>query len=107
MSSKLSSRGVAGAKRDIGPMMREPGENEGMFSALWTFLRELLLALIGQPSRPGPTRQEQEAELAQREALRGRQAPTSAWDAARQVGAEVGKAAIWQPTDAPRRKKKD
>ncbi|MHA0035696.1 hypothetical protein [Deinococcus radiodurans] len=98
---------MAGAKRDIGPMMREPGENEGMFSALWTFLRELLLALIGQPSRPGPTRQEQEAELAQREALRGRQAPTSAWDAARQVGAEVGKAAIWQPTDAPRRKKKD
>lgn len=87
-------------------MMREPGENDGMFSALWTFLRELLLALIGQPSRPGPTRQEQEAELAQREALRERRAPASAWDAARQVGAEVGKAAIWQPTDAPRRKGK-
>ena len=86
--------------------MREPGENDGMFSALWTFLRELLLALIGQPSRPGPTRQERETALAQQEALRESQAPATAWDAARQVGAEVGKAAIWQPTDAPRRKKK-
>ena len=87
-------------------MMRETGENGGMFSALWNVLRELLLALIGQPSRPGPTRQEREAELAQQEALRDAPPPTTAWDAARQVGAEVGKAAIWQPTDAPRRKGK-
>lgn len=72
---------------------------------MWTFLRELFLALIGQPSRPGPTRQEQEAELAQREGLAER-GPASAWDAARQVGAEVGKAAAWQPTDAPRRRKR-
>ncbi|SEJ88715.1 hypothetical protein SAMN04488058_12911 [Deinococcus reticulitermitis] len=71
---------------------------------MWTFLRELFLALIGQPSRPGPTSQEREAELAQREALKER-GPASAWDAARQVGAEVGKAAALQPTDAPRRKR--
>lgn len=101
---RQNSKGEANSERGIASMMREMGENGGMFSALWTFLRELLLALIGQPSRPGATRQEREAELAQQEALRDHPSPTTAWDAARQVGSEVGKAAIWQPTQAPRRK---
>mgnify|MGYP007116556922 CR=1 FL=1 len=86
--------------------MREMGENEGMWSALWNVLRETVLALIGQPSSPAPTRQERETAQAQREALSHESGPTTAWDAARQVGAEVGKVAIGQPTPAPKPRQK-
>lgn len=87
-------------------MMREMGENEVMFAALWNVLREVVLALIGQPSSPAPTRQERDTALAQREALRDAPATTTAWDAARQVGAEVGKVAVGQPTPAPKPRQK-
>lgn len=71
---------------------------------MWTFLREMFLALIGQPSSSAPTREERETARAQQEHLR-RSGPASASDALRQVGAEVGKVSIGQPTPAPRRKK--
>lgn len=71
---------------------------------MWTFLREMFLALIGQPSSPAPTQEERETARAQQQHLR-QSGPASARDALRQVGAEVGKVSIGQPTPAPRRKK--
>lgn len=67
-------------------------------------LRELVYALLGQPSRSGPTRDEAENNRAQHEQLAA-SAPASAREAATQVAREVGKAAIWQPTERARRKR--
>ncbi|KQR15543.1 hypothetical protein [Deinococcus sp. Leaf326] len=73
-------------------------------TTLWTVLRELALALMAQPSRPGATRPERDSKAAQAERLR--EAPDARLlDAARQVGAEVGKTALGQPTPAARRRK--
>lgn len=86
-----------------------PCQNEGVFRflrPLLEILRELGLALIGQPSRPGPTRAEQRVNQIQRENLPGQlQVPASALDAAKQIGKEVGKAAILQPSAPPQRRR--
>ena len=75
-----------------------------VLTTFWSVLRELALALVAQPSRPGATRAEREGKAAQAERLR--EAPDATpLDAARQVGAEVGKAALGQPTPYARRKR--
>lgn len=86
-----------------------PRQNEPMFRALRSMLdilRELIFALIWQPSRPGPTKGERQVNEVQRDNLPEQlQVPATSWDAAKQVGKEVGKAAILQPTPAPKRRK--
>ena len=85
-------------------------QDEPMFRALtqlWTVLRELILALLGQPSRMGPNRAEAANNAAQRDNLAGDlQTPATAWEAAKAIGQEAGKAAILQPTEAARKRKK-
>lgn len=85
-------------------------QDEPMFRALnqlWTVLREVFLALIGQPSRMGPNREEAENNAAQRDNLAtDLQTSATAWEAAKALGKEAGKAAILQPTEAARRRKK-
>lgn len=71
---------------------------------LRSVLRELAFALVAQPSRPGATRAERGGKAAQAERLR--EAPDATpLEAARQVGAEVSKAALGQPTPYARRKR--
>lgn len=72
-------------------------------ATLRTLLRETVLALIAQPSRPGATPEERAGKAAQAQRLRGAPA-ASAWDAVRQVGSELGKAALGQPTPRARRR---
>lgn len=68
----------------------------------WSVLRELVFALAAQPGRPGATRAERDGKAAQAERLR--EAPDATpLEAARQVGAEVGKAAVGQSTPYARR----
>ena len=73
-----------------------------VLTTFWSVLRELVLALVAQPSRPGATRAEREGKAAQAERLR-EAADATALDAARQVGAKMGKAALGQPTPYARR----
>lgn len=75
-----------------------------LLTALWSVLRELVFALVAQPSRPGATRAEREGQAAQAERLRDAPDATPL-ETARQVGAEVGKAAIGQPTPYARRRR--
>ncbi|WP_019588219.1 hypothetical protein [Deinococcus apachensis] len=68
-------------------------------------VRELLYALVAQPSRPGATREEAEGNQTQEEQLQDNlRRPASAREAAGRVAREVGKAAILQPTDRARRR---
>ena len=69
-----------------------------------TLLRELFLALIGQPSRAGASAREAETNRRQAE-LQRESGPASALDAARQVGQEAVNAALWQPSPPPPSKK--
>lgn len=71
---------------------------------LWITLRELLYALLGQPTHPGATQEEAENNRAQQDNLK-EAPPATAREAATQVAREVGKAAIWQPTERARRKR--
>lgn len=66
-------------------------------------LRELLYAVMGQPTHGGATREEAENNRAQQQNLSDA-APATARDAAAQLAREVGKAAILQPTERARRK---
>ena len=67
-------------------------------------LREVVLAVLGQPTQGGATREEAENNRAQQENLRDAP-PASAREAAAQVAREMGKAAILQPSERARRKK--
>lgn len=61
-----------------------------VLTTFWSVLRELVFALVAQPSRPGATRAERDGKAAQAERLR-EAADATALDAAWQVGAEMAR----------------
>lgn len=68
-----------------------------MLKDLWITLRELLYALVGQPTHSGATREEAQNNRAQQEHLKDAP-PATAREAAAQIVKEAGKAAILQPS---------
>ncbi|UQN10634.1 hypothetical protein [Deinococcus sp. QL22] len=75
---------------------------KSFLGAIGAIVREISLALLGQPSRPGPTTEERRtAEVQQQLLEQRRNEPVSVGEAAGSVGAEVAKVIIGQPTVSP------